>query len=48
MALCLANLFKKCDRYQAARGRNERVAGLVPFGVVFSAEDVEKVAFVKS
>ena len=43
-----ANHFKVGYRHQPAGGRDQRVACLVPVGVVFPADHVKEVAFVET
>lgn len=44
VTLVFANNLKKCDRNETPRSWDQRVARLVPVGVVFSAYDMEKIA----
>ena len=46
-SLLLANNFKEVDRYKATRSGYARVAGLVPFRIVFPAQDMKEIAFLE-
>jgi hypothetical protein len=48
LALLFTNNLEECDRNQAAGGRNERVARLVPLSIVFATQHMEEIALVKS
>lgn len=48
LTLLFTNNLEECDRDQSASSRNERIASLVPLGIVFATQHMEKVALVES
>ena len=48
LALLFTNNLEECDRNKTTRGRNERIAGFVPLGIVFTTQYVKEVAFMES
>lgn len=47
MSLLFAHHFKECDRHKTPRRRDEWVARLVPFRILFATQDMEEIAFVE-
>lgn len=45
VALSLSERLEESDGHETTRIGQRRVAGFVPVGIVFSADDVEEVAF---